>query len=224
MPNSYDICMYMKALHMCALKGIRFHKNEMDRLLLLLRLLLDKLMLFSQCRATATWTPQTQTLTLPPPKEPSLCQTWRLPYPPPLRSLHPTLRATTTQRSPLWSFWACRWRWRDWQHSWRCADPQSTTRTRKRAVAQESAWLVAGVDLASHSSKCGRDWVHIDARAISLSGGRPNADRMSRRARTHHGPHPDKRCHLKPACSPISLCHVCLTLSLKSDWEKERAD
>lgn len=176
---------------------------------------------FSQCRAKATWTPQTQTPSFPLTMRTSLCQTWPPPYPPPSRSLRPTLQTTTTRRSPSWSFWACRSRWRGWQHSWQCAGPLSGTRTRKRAVAPGSAWLGAGVDLASHSSKCGRDWVHIDAPAISLSEGRPNVDRTSRKARAHHSPHPNSR---KPACSLISLCHVCLTMSLKSDRERERAD
>lgn len=48
MPNSYGICMYMKAVHICAHGYVLYGCCDSELLLL------DKLMLFSQCRAKAT--------------------------------------------------------------------------------------------------------------------------------------------------------------------------
>lgn len=177
-------------------------------------------MLFSPSRAKTTWTPprQAPTSPSPPAQRTSLCPAWQ--PPPSLQpspSLRPISQTSTTQKSPSWLCWAYRCCSQDSQPSWQCAGALNRTGTLRPAAAQGRVWPADEAGQVNPSLRCGRDWAHIGVHTTCLLDDRLHADHRSVRTHMCPGLPQDRHHRQKPVWSPTSQCHVCLTMSLRSD-------
>lgn len=177
-------------------------------------------MFFSPSRAKTTWTQLSQAPISPLPltqKTPFCPARQPLPSLPPFYSRHSILQTPMTQNLLSWRCWAYPCCWLGLQSSWQCAGPLNRMGTLRQAVVQGRAWLVEEVGPVSLSSRCGGGWAHIGVHTASPSDVRHIAGHMSVRAHTCPSHQSDRHHSQKPAQSLTSLCHVYLTMSLKSD-------